>query len=74
MRYGLLHDPSGLHNIWRTGNPDHDGRTQPLVVAVFAALLTALSIRVFTRKAVELRAGCRPGTRRVANILAAAIP
>ena len=53
MRYGLLQDSSGLHNIWKMGNPTTTAALSLLVVAGFAALLTALSIRVFTRKAVS---------------------
>jgi ABC-type polysaccharide/polyol phosphate export permease len=53
MRYGLLHDQSGLHNIWKMGNPTTMAALSLLVVAVFAALLTALSIRVFTRTALR---------------------
>ena len=53
MRYGLLGDSSGLVNIW----PGHDvtlmASLSLLVVAVFAGLLTAVSIRVFTRTAVS---------------------
>jgi ABC-2 type transport system permease protein len=52
MRYGLLGDSSGLVNIW----PGHDvtlmASLSLLVVAVFAGLLTTVSIRVFTRTAV----------------------
>jgi ABC-2 type transport system permease protein len=53
MRYGLLQDSSGLHNIWKMGNPTTMAALSLLVVAAFAALLTALSIRAFTRKAVS---------------------
>ena len=53
MRYGLLQDSSGLHNIWKTSNPTSMAALSLLVVGVFAALLTALSIRVFTKKAVS---------------------
>ena len=58
MRYGLLGDSSGLVNIW----PNHMGLGHDVtlmaslslvVVAVFAGLLTAVSIRVFTRTAVS---------------------
>lgn len=52
MRYGLLGDTSGLHNIWG----GHDTTAMALlslaVVALFAAALTALAIRVFRRAAV----------------------
>jgi ABC-type polysaccharide/polyol phosphate export permease len=52
MRYGLLGDSSGLVNIW----PGHDvtlmAALSLLVVALFAGLITAVSLRVFTRTAV----------------------
>ena len=53
VRYGLLDDPSSLHNVWRM----HDAATMAalslLVVALFAALLTTAAIRVFSRTAVR---------------------
>jgi ABC-2 type transport system permease protein len=53
MRYGLLGDETGLHNIWGM----HDGAGMAAlslaVVAVFAVVLTVVSIRVFTRSAVR---------------------
>ena len=53
MRYGLLGDSSGLHNIW--GSHDVTGMAvlSLLVVALFAAAMTAVSIRVFGRAAVR---------------------
>jgi ABC-2 type transport system permease protein len=53
MRYGLLQDSSGLHNIWKMGNPTTMAALSLLVVAGFASLLIAVSIRVFTRNAVS---------------------
>jgi ABC-2 type transport system permease protein len=53
MRYGLLDDQSGLHDIWKMGNPTTMAALSLLVVAGFAALLTALSIRVFARTALR---------------------
>ena len=53
MRYGLLQDSSGLHNIWNMGDPTTMAALSLLVVGGFAALLTAVSIRVFTRRAVS---------------------
>ena len=52
MRYGLVGDSSGLANIWRGTNVTLMASLSLLVVAAFAALLTAVSIRVFTRTAV----------------------
>ena len=51
-RYGLLGDPSGLHDIWRMHGAAVMASLSLLVVAVFAAGLTALSIRVFSRSAL----------------------
>jgi ABC-type multidrug transport system permease subunit len=53
MRYGLLHDSSGLHNIWSMSDPAAMSTLSLLVVAVFAAVATAAAIRVFTRAAVR---------------------
>ena len=53
VRYGLLSDPSGLHHIWRMNNVTEMASLSLLVVGVFAALLTAVSIRVFQRSAVQ---------------------
>jgi ABC-2 type transport system permease protein len=54
MRYGLT-DPhgTGLHDIWGTGSAATDAWLSLGVVALFAAALIALSIRVFTRSAVR---------------------
>lgn len=53
VRYGLLQDSSGLRNIWKMSNPTAMAALSLLVVAGFAALLSAVSIRAFTRKAVS---------------------
>jgi ABC-type polysaccharide/polyol phosphate export permease len=53
MRYGLLGDSSGLHTIWRMGNPTSMAALSLGVVAVFAALLTTVAIRAFKRAAVS---------------------
>jgi ABC-2 type transport system permease protein len=53
VRYGLLADPSGLHHIWRMNSVTEMASLSLLVVGVFAALLTAVSIRVFQRSAVQ---------------------
>ena len=53
MRYGLLGDASGLEHIWRMSNDTAMAAMSLGVVALFAAALTAVSIRVFTRAAVR---------------------
>jgi ABC-type polysaccharide/polyol phosphate export permease len=54
MRYGLV-DPHGrgLHDIWQMNDTTVMAWMSLLVVAVFALLMTALAIRVFTRSAVR---------------------
>ena len=53
VRYGLLNDPSSLHNIWRMHNTTTMATLSLLVVVAFAALLTTAGIRVFSRTAVR---------------------
>ena len=53
MRWGLLHDSSGLHNIWRSGNTTATAGLSLGAVALFALLMTAVSMRAFTRAAVR---------------------
>jgi hypothetical protein len=53
MRYGLLGDASGLHAIWSMQNTTAMAALSLGVVGLFAALLTFVSIRVFTRAAVR---------------------
>ncbi len=53
VRYGLLDDSSGLHDIWSMGSTTAMAGLSLAVVAVFAAVLTAVSIRVFGRSAVR---------------------
>jgi ABC-2 type transport system permease protein len=54
MRYGLV-DPSGkgLHQIWGAGDTTVEAWLSLAVVAVFAAALTVISIRVFSRSVVK---------------------
>ncbi len=54
MRYGLV-DPraTGLHDIWGMTNTTAEAWLSLGVVALSAALLIALAIRVFTRSAVQ---------------------
>jgi ABC-2 type transport system permease protein len=53
MRYGLLGQTTGLRNIWGMTNVTEMAALSLAVVALFAAALTAISIRVFTRSAVR---------------------
>jgi ABC-type multidrug transport system permease subunit len=54
LRYGFI-DPSGkgLHDIWGMSNVTVEAWLSLAVVALFAAALTAISIRVFSRSAVK---------------------
>ncbi|HLW95881.1 MAG TPA: ABC transporter permease [Solirubrobacteraceae bacterium] len=54
LRYGLI-DPhgQGLHAIWGAGNASAQALASLAVVALYAAALTAISIRAFTRAAVK---------------------
>jgi ABC-2 type transport system permease protein len=53
MRYGLSGDGSGLQAIWGMSDPWAMAVLSLAVVAGFAVLATAASIRVFTRSAVR---------------------
>ena len=53
MRYGLLGDASGLHNIWGAGNPTAMAALSLAVTALFAVGLTAAAVRVFARTALR---------------------
>jgi ABC-2 type transport system permease protein len=53
VRYGLLGDGTGLHNIWKLHDTTVMASLSLLVVAAFAAALTMVSIRVFSRSAVQ---------------------
>ena len=53
MRYGLLGDASGLHAIWKLHDAAAMAGLSLAVVSVFAAALTLVSIRVFTRTAMR---------------------
>jgi ABC-2 type transport system permease protein len=53
VRYGLLGDSTGLHTIWNMGDATAMAALSLAVVAAFAVLLTAVSIRVFTRSALR---------------------
>jgi ABC-2 type transport system permease protein len=54
MRYGLVdRSGTGLHDIWGMSDPTAMAALSLGVLAAFAAVLTALAIRVFTRSAVH---------------------
>jgi ABC-2 type transport system permease protein len=53
VRYGLLGNSGGLHDIWGMHNTATMATLSLAVVAAFAALLTVISIRVFNRSAVR---------------------
>lgn len=53
MRYGLLGDGSGLHNIWRTGDVHLAAFSSAAVVVGFAVLMTVAAIRVFSKAAMQ---------------------
>jgi ABC-type polysaccharide/polyol phosphate export permease len=53
IRYGLLGDSSGLHGIWQGNNVTAMAAGSLAVVALFAAVLTAVSVRVFKRAALR---------------------
>jgi ABC-type polysaccharide/polyol phosphate export permease len=53
MRYGLLGDPSGLHDIWHLSSNGTMAGLSLVVLVFFAAALTALSMSVFSRAAVR---------------------
>ena len=50
MRYGLMHDPSGLDNIWGL-SATSSALLSLAVVALFAIALTGVAVRTFTRAA-----------------------
>jgi ABC-2 type transport system permease protein len=53
MRYGLLGDSSGLHDIWRLSDPGLMAALSLGVVALFALALTVVAVRVFARSALK---------------------
>ena len=53
MRYGLLGDGSGLHNVWGMSSAPAMAALSLGVLTLFAAALTVGSIRVFTKGAVS---------------------
>jgi ABC-2 type transport system permease protein len=53
VRYGLLHDPTPLHDIWGMHDTGAMAALSLLVVAAFAALMSRTAMRVFSRSAVQ---------------------
>jgi ABC-2 type transport system permease protein len=53
VRYGLLNDPSSLHNIWEMHNATAMAALSLAVVALFALMLTTAGIRIFSRHSVH---------------------
>jgi ABC-2 type transport system permease protein len=53
VRWGLLHDPAALHDIWGMDDTAAMAGLSMAVVAVFALVTTSVAIRVFTRTAVR---------------------
>jgi ABC-2 type transport system permease protein len=53
MRYGLLHNAIGLHDIWGMTNISVMAALSLTVVSVFATALTFVAVRTFTRMAVR---------------------
>ena len=53
MRYGLLGDPASLHNIWGISSTSAMAALSVGVIALFALLLSVISIRVFTKAALR---------------------
>jgi len=54
LRYGVLgHGGTGLHDIWGIGSTTADAALSLIVLTGWAALFTAVSVRVFKRSAVN---------------------
>jgi|SRR5947209_3715357 len=53
VRYGLLDDPTALHDIWGMHSTTGMAALSLLVVAVFSMLMTAAAVRVFSHTAVK---------------------
>jgi ABC-2 type transport system permease protein len=53
VRYGLLDDPTALHDIWGMHSTGAMAGLSLLVVAAFAVLLTRAATRVFSRSAIQ---------------------
>jgi ABC-type multidrug transport system permease subunit len=53
MRYGLLGDGTGLHNVWKTNDMHLAAGLSLAIVIGFALVLTAAAVRTFTRAAMR---------------------
>jgi ABC-2 type transport system permease protein len=53
VRYGLLHDPTALHDIWGMHSTSAMAGLSLLVCVLFALALTRAAVRVFGRSAVR---------------------
>jgi hypothetical protein len=53
VRYGLLNDPTALHDIWGMHSTSAMAGLSLLVVAAFAALLTRAATRIFAHSAIQ---------------------
>src|SRR6266567_9614392 len=54
LRYGVLdHTGAGLHDIWGMASTTTDAAMSLLVLAAWAILITAASVRIFQRSAVS---------------------
>lgn len=53
VRYGLLNDPTALHDIWGMHSTTAMAGLSLLVVVAFAALLTRAAARVFSHAAIQ---------------------
>jgi ABC-2 type transport system permease protein len=51
MRYGLLHDSTGLHAIWRLSSTTGSAFLSLAVLVLFAVVFLRVAVRVFTRMA-----------------------
>jgi ABC-2 type transport system permease protein len=53
VRYGLLNDPTALHDIWGTHSTTGMAALSLLVVAAFSMVMTAAAVRVFSHSALK---------------------
>lgn len=53
VRYGLLNDPTALHDIWGMHATTGMAALSLLVVAAFAMVMTAAAVRVFSHSALK---------------------
>jgi len=54
LRYGVLdRHASGLHDIWGLANPTTEALLSMAVLVAWAAVITVVSVRIFSRSAVK---------------------